>query len=78
MEITAELTPDVAQLQQRIERFQTVRDGIGIFKIWCQHFGVARAGFRISLQFTIGDDRWRIRIFQIDWIEIERQVEQQR
>src|SRR6202161_4059575 len=28
MEITAELTPDVAQLQQRIERFQTVRDGI--------------------------------------------------
>src|SRR5579872_2174718 len=28
MEITAELTPDVAQLQQRIERFQTVREGI--------------------------------------------------
>src|SRR6202161_2912834 len=28
MEITAELTPDVAQLQQRIERFRTVRDGI--------------------------------------------------
>src|ERR1700691_1985315 len=28
MEITAELTQDAAQLQQRIERFQAVRDGI--------------------------------------------------
>src|SRR6201982_1255764 len=28
METTAELTSDVAQLQQRIERFQAVRDGI--------------------------------------------------
>src|ERR1700678_2293591 len=28
MEITAELTQDAAQLQQRIERFRTVRDGI--------------------------------------------------
>src|SRR6516225_1830310 len=28
METTVELTPDVAQLQQRIERFQAVRDGI--------------------------------------------------
>jgi MoxR-like ATPase len=28
MEITAELTQDAAQLQQRVERFQTVRDGI--------------------------------------------------
>src|ERR1700754_55680 len=28
METSAELTPDVAQLQQRIERFQAVRDGI--------------------------------------------------
>src|ERR1700709_2205190 len=28
MDTTAELTPDAAQLQQRIERFHTVRDGI--------------------------------------------------
>src|SRR5271167_3772219 len=28
MEITAELTQDAAQLQQRVERFQAVRDGI--------------------------------------------------
>src|SRR3979411_2468440 len=35
-------------------------------------------GFRIVLQFAIGYDRRRVRILQIDRIEVELQMEQQR
>src|ERR1700678_1010054 len=52
--------------------------GVSLIKGCRQHLDVVAAGLRNSLQFAISLDGWSIRIFQVDRVKIERQVEQER
>ena len=60
------------------QRGQPLGGGIGLLERRRQQFGIVAAGFGVLLQLTIGQHRRRGRAPQVDRIEIERQVKQQR
>ena len=57
---------------------QTFGHFIGLCERRRQYFRIVAAGFRIVLQFLIGHHGRRVRILQIDRIEVELQMKQQR